>query len=111
MFSVTAVAKARLAAWVALTKILELEKEVSRLRRHVSVLSRRNHELQEEVKGLRKGEEEKDNEVASQKEPELQVAAFVAETPVAEPSKLGVEAEMWRRVRHERRWKKRRKRR
>ena len=48
-FSATKVAKARLAAWAALQRILDLEKEVSRLRHHVSVLSKRNHGLNKEV--------------------------------------------------------------
>jgi len=48
-FSATKVAKAGLAALPALTRILELEKEVSKLRHHVSVLSKRNHALQKEV--------------------------------------------------------------
>jgi len=48
-FSATKVAKAGLAASAALTRILELEKEVSKLRHHVSVLSKRNHALQKEV--------------------------------------------------------------
>jgi len=48
-FSATKVAKAGLAASAALTRILELEKEVSKLRHHVSVLSKRNHALQKEA--------------------------------------------------------------
>jgi len=48
-FSATKVAKAGLAASAALTRILELEKEVGKLRHHVSVLSKRNHALQKEV--------------------------------------------------------------
>jgi len=48
-FSATKVAKAGLAASAALTRILELEKEVSRLRHHVSVLSKRNHAMQKEA--------------------------------------------------------------
>jgi len=48
-FSAMKVAKAGLAASAALTKILELEREVSKLRHHVSVLSKRNHGLQKEV--------------------------------------------------------------
>ena len=83
-FWVTAVAKAGLAASAALTKILELEKEVSRLRHHVSVLSRRNHGMQKELDGLQKGEEGKDEEVASQKKPEPAVAETVAEPSESE---------------------------
>jgi len=49
----------------------DLEKEVSRLRHHVSVLSRRNHGLQKELDGLRVVGEG----VASNKEPEPQVVA------------------------------------
>jgi len=76
-FSATKVAKAGLAASVALTRILELEKEVSRLRHHVSVLSKRNHMLLKEME--EKADEEKDDggvEVASPvrvQEPEPQV--------------------------------------
>ena len=49
----------------------DLEKEVSRLRHHVSVLSRRNHGLQKELDGLQVVGEG----VASNKEPEPQVVA------------------------------------
>jgi len=48
-FSATKVAKAGLVASAVLQKIMDLEKEVSRLRHHVSVLSKRNHVLQKEV--------------------------------------------------------------
>jgi len=48
-FSATRVAKAGLAASAALEKILNLEKEVSRLRHHVSVLSKRNHVLSKQL--------------------------------------------------------------
>jgi len=48
-FSATKVAKAGLAASAPLTIILELEREVAKLRHHASVLSKRNHELQKEV--------------------------------------------------------------
>jgi len=48
-FSAMKVAKAGLAASAALTRILELEKEVSKLRHHVSVLSKRNHAMQKEA--------------------------------------------------------------
>ena len=44
-FSATKVAKAGLVASAPLQKIMELEKEVSELRYHVSVLSKRNHAL------------------------------------------------------------------
>jgi len=47
-FLATKVAKAGLGASAALTRILELEKEVSKLRHNVSVLSKRNHALQKE---------------------------------------------------------------
>ena len=96
-FSATKVAKAGLAASAALEKILSLEKEVSRLRHHVSVLSKRNHRLQIEAEKLM-GEGKEGvieavvDEVASSvtsQEPEPQV--------VAEPSdvaeKLAVAAE------------------
>jgi len=72
-FSATKVAKAGLAASAALTRILELQKEVSRLRHHVSVLSKRNHGLQKEAE---KRSEENGAEVASPvrvQEPEPQV--------------------------------------
>jgi len=65
-FSATKVAKSGLITAKALERVLELEKEVSRLRHHVSVLSKRNHKLE-----LRLGEvlevgvrEEKKEEVA-----------------------------------------------
>jgi len=60
----------------------DLEKEVSRLRHHVSVLSRRNHGLQKELDGLRVVGEG----VASNKEPEPQV--------VAEPPEPFVDSEV-----------------
>ena len=80
-FSATKVAKAGLAASAALEKILGMEKKISRLRHHVSVLSKRNHGLQKELEGLRVREEEKeeDEEVASREEPEPSVAETVAE--------------------------------
>ena len=78
-FSATKVDKAGLAAGAALDKILGMEKEISRLRHHVSVLLKRNHGLQKEMEGLRKWEEEKDEELASQKEPEPSVVETVAE--------------------------------
>ena len=86
-FSATKVAKAGLAASAALQRILNLEKEVSRLRHNVSVLSKWNHGLGKEVERLKGGdesEEEMEVEVASPvrgKEPEPQV--------VAEPSGSG----------------------
>ena len=48
-FSATKVAKAGLVASAALQKIMDLEKEVSKLQHHVSVLSKRNHMLQKEA--------------------------------------------------------------
>jgi len=48
-FSATKVAKAGLAASAALTRILELEKEVGKLRHHVSVLSKRIHVMGKEA--------------------------------------------------------------
>jgi len=74
-FSATKVAKAGLAASASLTRILELEKEVSRLRHHVSVLSKRNHVLSKETERKR---EDEGIEVASPvrvQEPEPQVVA------------------------------------
>jgi len=72
-FSATKVAKAGLAASAVLTRILELGKEVSKLRHHVSVLSRRNHVLQKEAENRR---DDNGAEVASPvrvQEPEPQV--------------------------------------
>ena len=79
-FSATKVAKAGLGASAALQKILDLEKEVSKLRHHVSVLSKRNHGLKKEVErlGNEDGVEKVDDEVASPvrgQEPESQVVA------------------------------------
>jgi len=79
-FSATQVAKQGLAVSTALLKMVDLEKEVSRLRHHVSVLSRRNHGLQKELDGLRIVGEE----VASNKEPEPQVVAEPPEPVVDE---------------------------
>ena len=45
-FSATKVAKSGLITAKALERVLELEKEVSRLRHHVSVLLKRNHKLE-----------------------------------------------------------------
>jgi len=78
-FSATQVAKLGLAVSTALLKMADLEKEVSRLRHHVSVLSRRNHGLQKELDGLRIVGEG----VASHKEPEPQVVVEPPE-PVVE---------------------------
>jgi len=77
-FSATKVAKAGLTATAALQKILDLEKDVSKLRHHVSVLSKRNHGLQKEVDRLKKEEVAVSSEVASPvgvKEPEPRVVA------------------------------------
>jgi len=77
-FSATKVAKAGLMATAALQKILDLEKDVSKLRHHVSVLSKRNHGLQKEVDRLKKEEVADASEVASPvgvKDPEPQVVA------------------------------------
>jgi len=79
-FSATQVAKQGLAVSTALLKMADLEKEVSRLRHHVSVLSRRNHGLQKELDGLRVVGEG----VASNKEPEPQVVAEPPEPIVNE---------------------------
>jgi len=64
-FSATKVAKAGLTATAALQKIMDLEKDVSKLRHHVSVLSKRNHGLQKEVERLKKEEVAVVSEVAS----------------------------------------------
>jgi len=77
-FSATKVAKAGLTATAALQKILDLEKDVSKLRHHVSVLSKSNHGLQKEVDRLKKEEVAVSSEVASPvgvKEPEPRVVA------------------------------------
>jgi len=79
-FSATKVAKAGLAASAALEKILKMEGEVSRLRHHVSVLSRRNHGLQKELDGLRENGEG----VTSKKESEPQVVVEPPEPVEAE---------------------------
>jgi len=74
-FSATKVAKAGLAASAALTRILELEKEVGKLRHHVSVLSKRIHVMGKEAE--RKSEND-GAEVASPvrvQEPEPRVVA------------------------------------
>ena len=66
-----------MAASAALTRILELEKEVSRLRHHVSILSKPNHRLQKEAE-KRGGDD--GAEVASPmrvQEPEPQVVVDV----------------------------------
>jgi len=77
-FSATKVAKAGLVASAALQKIMDLEKEVSKLRHHVSVLSKRNHLFQKEADGRKKEEGAESSEVASPErveEPEPQVVA------------------------------------
>jgi len=79
-FSATQVAKQGLAVSAALLKMADLEKEVSRLRHDVSVLSRRNHGLQKELDGLRVVGEG----VASKKEPEPQVVAEPPEPVVVD---------------------------
>jgi len=82
MFSATKVAKAGLVASAALQKIMDLEKEVSKLRHHLSVLSKRNHLLQKEADGRKKEEEAVSSEVASPdrvEEPEPRVVAELLE--------------------------------
>jgi len=74
-FSATKVAKAGLVASAALERILELEKEVGKLRHHVSVLSKRIHVMGKEAEG-KSGND--GAEVASPvrvQEPEPQVVA------------------------------------
>jgi len=78
-FSATKVAKAGLTASAALQKILDLEKDVSKLRHHVSVLSKRNHGLQKEVDRLKKEEVAVDSEVASPERVEEPEPLVVAE--------------------------------
>jgi len=77
-FSATKVAKVGFVASAALQKIMDLEKEVSKLRHHVSVLSKRNHMLQKEAGKGKKEVEEAISEVASPgrvEEPEPHVVA------------------------------------
>ena len=65
-------------ASATLQKIMDLEKEVSKLRHHVSVLSKRNHVLQKAAEGRKKEDEAMSSEVASPgrvEEPEPQVVA------------------------------------
>jgi len=64
-FSATKVANAGLVDSAALQRIMDLEKEVSKLRHHVSVLSKRNHMLQKEAGGKEKEVEVAVSEVAS----------------------------------------------
>jgi len=78
-FSATKAAKAGLTATAALQKILDLEKDVSKLRHHVSVLSKRNHGLQKEVDRLKKEEVAVDSEVASPERVEEPGPLVVAE--------------------------------
>jgi len=78
-FSATKVAKACLTATAALQKILDLEKDVSKLRHHVSVLSKRNHGLQKEVDRLKKEEVAVVSEVASPERVEESEPLVVAE--------------------------------
>jgi len=104
-FSATKVAKAGLVASAALQKIMDLEKDVSNLKYHVSVLSKRNHGLQKEVDRLKKEEVAVESEVASPervKKPEPLVAAEpeesdsdkdVAEAFIALASVAGVRVE------------------
>jgi len=82
-FSATKVAKAGLTATAALQKIMDLEKDVSKLRHHVSVLSKRSHGLQKEVDRLKKEEVAVVSEVASPdrvEEPEPLVVVEPEET-------------------------------
>jgi len=89
-FSATQVAKQGLAVSTALLKMADLEKEVSRLRHHVSVLSRRNHGLQKELDGLRIVGEG----VASHKEPEPQVVVEAPEQVVVDEVAPSVASEV-----------------
>jgi len=93
-FSATKVAKVGLAASAVLMRILELEREVSKLRHHVSVLSKRNHALQKEA--IRR-DEERNTEVASpvrDQEPEPQVVAE-PEVRMSGVIEAGVEEDVW----------------
>ena len=66
-------------ATAALQKIKDLEKDVSKLRHHVSVLSKRNHGLQKEVDRLKKEGEAVSSEVASPDRVEEREPQVVAE--------------------------------
>jgi len=89
-FSATKVAKAGLAASAALTRILELEKEVSKLRHNVSVLSKRNHALQKEVDKRGSGDGAEMASPVRVQEPEPQV---VVEPEVRMSGTIVAEAE------------------
>jgi len=81
-FSATKVAMAGLVDSAALQKIMDLEREVSKLRHHVSVLSKRNRLLQKKVDGRKEEKEAGCPEVASPdrvEEPEPQVVAEALE--------------------------------
>jgi len=78
-FLVTKVAKAGLTATTPLQKIWDLAMDVSKLRHHVSVLSKRNHGLQKEVDRLNKEEVAVDSEVASPERVEEPEPLVVAE--------------------------------
>jgi len=87
MFAQTKVAKTGLVASAALPRIMDLEKNVSKLRHYVSVLSKRNHGLQKEVDRLKKEEVAVSSEVASPagvKKPEPQVVAVPEEEDVVD---------------------------
>jgi len=92
-FSATKVAKAGLTASAALQKILDLEKDVSKLRHHVSVLSKRNHGLQKEVDRLKKEEVAVDSEVASPERVEEPEPLVVAEPEESEEVVMAVASE------------------
>jgi len=83
-FSATKVAKSGLITVKALERVLELEKEVSRLRHHVSVLSKRNHKLELQLGEVleERVREERKEEVAV---PERGVADEEEETGVPDP--------------------------
>jgi len=98
-FSATKVAKAGLVASAALQKIIDLEKEVSRLRHHVSVLSnlKRNHMLQKEAEKGKKEVEVEMSEVASPGRVEESEPHLVAE-PLGKTSRTIVaeeEEDVW----------------
>jgi len=93
-FSATKVVKVGLVASAALQKIMDLEKEVSKLWHYVSVLLERNHVLQKEVE---KGKEEVEvaiSEVASPGRVEELEPLVVAE-PLESMSGVMMAEDVW----------------
>ena len=81
-------------ASAALQKIMDLEKEVTKLRHHVSVLSKRNHALKQEVE--KKKEEEACEQVTSPvrgKEPEPRGVAETSDQVMGKSGHIVVQEE------------------